>query len=161
MTEKGFSLIEIVVTLVIIGILSIVVVSRTGCLLEYRITAAMDKVRQDLRYSKEFAMNNGCRARIVFDLTGNTSYTVYSNKTGSMQLDVPDPETDSSPFTMTLNQGNYSGVKITAVAPGSILEFDHLGRPYDGSGNLLAVNATITLESTNYIYIYAQTGKIE
>ncbi|MCK4463451.1 MAG: hypothetical protein KAU58_03975, partial [Candidatus Omnitrophica bacterium] len=132
----------------------------------FRQEAALNKVKADLKYVMEFAINNSCRTRVVYNATGDTSYTATTATDWSGPWnDMTDPTTHTSPFTVTLNTGNYLGVKITNVNfDGQAgIEFDSIGRPYSydgGSAALLSGNGSVTLTGGRSITITVDTGRI-
>jgi hypothetical protein len=78
---------------------------------------------------------------------------------------MTDPTTNASPFSVSLNTGNYIGVKITNVNfDGQVaVAFDSIGRPYSydgGSATLLSGDGSVTLTGQRSITITVDTGRI-
>ena len=162
--SKSFTLIELIIILLLVGILAIVTVPRMLSIQGFRQEATLNKVKADLKYVMEFAVNNSCKTRVAYNTTGDTSYTATTDLSGSWD-DMTDPTTHTSPFTVTLNTGNYLGVKITNVNfdGHAGVEFDSIGRPYSyggGSATLLSSDGSITLTGGKSITITVDTGRI-
>jgi len=160
---KGFTLIELVLVIAVIFIVAIIALPRIVSINDFRQAAATDKVRQDLSYARDYAVNNNCRSRVLYN-TANDSYTVTSDLSGSWQ-DIADPATHTSPFTVTLNQGAFIDVEITGVNfDGQVtVEFDSLGRPYsyDGSSStLLSSDGSVTLTGSDTVTVTRDMGRI-
>lgn len=128
----GFTLIEVITVLMIIGILSALIVSRAS-LSSSDLNARLSEVRAQLRSLQLTAMKNG------------TTYLV-------MRCDGADYWTfnSASPSTRLLLPGETSGLvsladkKMTMTS--FIISFDANGIPYTGDPQVkLANNATITI----------------
>ena len=162
--SKSFTLIELVIILLLVGILAIIAAPRIVSIYGFRQGAALTRVKADLKYVMEFAINNSCKTRVAYNTTGDTSYTATTDLSGSWD-DMIDPTTNTSPFSVSLNTGNYLGVKITNVNfdGQAAVEFDSIGRPYSydgGSATLLSSDGSITLIGDRSITITVDTGRI-
>lgn len=129
MNRKGFTLIELVMILVLIGILAAVVVPRLGNVTTTNATAFVDKLRADIRYAQNLAMTRGKRTRIVFSAS---SYTISRDSSGASNCSAfttaSDPASGGN-LAVVLNTGKYAGITIGPSR--TCLEYDSLGRPYD------------------------------
>lgn len=162
---KGVTLIELIIVLIVVGIIAVTAVPRIIDIDQRRQEAALNKIKSDLRYVKEFAINNTCRTRVSFNASSD-SYTATTNISGSW-AGMTNPTTNTTPFTVEFNSGIYKGVEIVSAnfAGQNAVEFDSLGRPYsyDGvlnSSNLLAADGTVALTGENTITVTAVTGRI-
>jgi len=163
--SKAFTLVELVIIVLLIGILAVIAVSRVGVVSNFRQEGTLTKVRADLRYAKEYAMNNSCHARVAYDTAGDTSYTITTDLSGSW-ADMEDPTTHVAPFTVTLNTGNYAGVQIASANfdGQTTVEFDAIGRPYSYDGaisTLLAVTGAVTITGGRTVTVTVDTGRVE
>jgi len=167
MNRKGFTLIELVMILVLIGIIVAVVVPRLGNVTSTKAGAFVDKLRADVRYAQDLAMTRNTRTRVNFTAT---TYAVVSSTTSTCSafVAVTDPAT-GGPFTVTINTGAYTGITLTLPAM-TCLEYNSLGRPYDctGLGNVCSANPSLDMTVTvnanavpsGSITIYSQTGAV-
>ena len=141
MRAKGFTLIELVVVILLLGILAAVAVPKFFNLDDYQERAAYDEVAGAVRYAQKLAVASGCEVQV--DLSGN-SYALqqYSTDctTGSFATIVNHPVTSNS----------FTDVTITS-APSSFI-FDAMGRTPN------PVTVTVGGYSFNVI---AETGSVD
>ena len=176
MDRKGFTLIELVMVLVLIGIMAAVVIPRLGTMATTNAAAFSDKLRTDIRYAQNLAMTRGKRTRVYFNGTGPApvtapaqGYTVGIDNSGtgncSAFLLASDPAGGGNMF-VTLNAGMYAGISIPAPSI-TCLEYDSLGRPYTcGAGvcGTVPLAATMTADvngnATMRVSVNIQTGAV-
>jgi len=150
--QHGFSLIELVATLVIIAILSTTAISRWSAG-SFNLPAQGEQLAADIRYTQTLSMTRGQRYRINFSVD---RYWL-SNRDGSITVIHP-----ASNLAETLLPSN-----ITLSTSNNILIFDGNGTPYSDSalpGTPLATNATITLTTgseSRTIQISPETGRVK
>ncbi len=158
MAQKGFTLIELVMVLVLLGIVAVFVAPRLGNVPSTNAAAFTDKLRADIRYAQNLAMTRNQRARVTFRNAPNGyDVTLGGNP-------VIDPA-GSGNLSVTLNTGNYAGISITIPTgfSGNYVEFDSLGVPYEGGGAPLgaARSVTVTGGGSNYsVSVQPQTGAV-
>jgi MSHA pilin protein MshC len=138
--RKGFTLIELVMVLALIGIIAAFAAPRMGDVTGTKAGAFADKLRADVRYAQNLAMTRNQRHRVYFNNAPapNPGYAV----TDSAAAIVPDPAGGGN-LSIALDSGDYTG--ITAASPYLFIEFDSLGRPYDDAGNPLAAAVNLTI----------------
>lgn len=169
MDRKGFTLIELVMVLVLLGIMAAVIVPRLPNVASTKAAAFVDKLRADIRFAQNLAMTRNVRTRVNF--TGATRYDVLSSTTGtctSFPL-ATDPAT-GQPFTIDLTVAPYTGAGITLTLPAmNCLEYNSLGKPYNcaGLGNVcsaVASGLTVTVNANaaavGAITVSSQTGAV-
>lgn len=180
MRENGFTLIELVIILVLIGILAVFAAPRMLDVTSTNAAAFADKLRADIRYAQNAAMTSSRRSRIYFNGTATPPF-IAPNPGYAAGIDNPPGSCTTFAFladpaltgnlSVALNAGDYAGV---TVAPDfGCLEYDSLGRPYDCSANLgicapaasalagvmnIVVNANGNLVTT--VTVAAQTGAV-
>jgi prepilin-type N-terminal cleavage/methylation domain-containing protein len=174
--KDGFTLIEFVLTLVIIAIVAAVAVPRFG---QYysgiKLESATTKVAADIRYAQNRATTTQDRSRFKFVNATNYEVLYCSDSTNNFNTstctcsswtNAKDPFTQGDyQVDLTIN---FSGVTITALV-GHCIEFDSLGRPYynsncntDTSCNSSA-GATTTLQysgQSRNITMQTETGTV-
>jgi MSHA pilin protein MshC len=130
--NKGFTLIELVITIIVVGILSAVVVPSMIAVTQHDATTAADELRRNISHVQLIAISQSQRLRLSVNAAG-TNYTVLScnNTACTSTTAVTDPATGAV-FSVDLT----NGVTFTFGA-NSTLDFDSLGRP-QSNGSLIA-----------------------
>jgi len=169
MTQRnGFTLIELVMVIVLIGILAVVVAPRLGNVTGTNASALKDKLRADLRYTQNLAMTRSQRYRMYLNASPApaSGYAVVNDAnadgwgtTGANEY-APDPA-GGGPLLVTLNTGDFTGMTIGVPANGAggFVEFNSLGSPTTGGVALIRVYAN-GVAIGNDITISAQTGAV-
>ena len=149
--ENGFTVIELVAVIVLLGILAISIVPRyPGKSIE--LNGQIEQLAGDIRFVQSLSMTHGARYCIFF----NAGAASYQFRNTNCSAAVAHPATGSSGYislsntTMALN--NISGTYI---------EFDTKGKPYTFTAP--ASVATITLSSsgdTRSISVSPETGRV-
>ena len=154
MAQKGFTLIELVIILVLLGIVAVFVAPRLGNVPSMNAAALSDKLRADIRYAQNLAMTRNQRGRVTFRNAPNGyDVTLGGNP-------VIDPA-GSGNLSVTLNTGNYVGISIAIPTgfSGNYVEFDSMGVPYD-SGGALAAAKSVTVANGQTVTVTPQTGAV-
>ncbi len=147
--RQGFSLVELVVTIAILGLLAGVGAPRMFGRASFDDRISRDRLAGSLRYAQRLALATGCEVRVqftgsVWQLDQRTSCT-----SGAFTQPVIDPS-DGSPSYQAAAAGN---VVVTASA--NPLIFDSRGRSVDGSGTVQSVNLTT---GSRTIQVVGETG---
>jgi MSHA pilin protein MshC len=157
--QKGFTLIELVMILVLVGILAVFIAPRLPNITASNAISFSDKLRADIRYAQNLSMTRNARYRVYFNSgpAPNPGYAV----TDSTPAIVQDPAGGGN-LSVTLNIGNYAGITGIAVVPlYTFIEFDSLGRPYDNAGNPLVAGVNLTISpGAAIVSISPQTGAV-
>ena len=154
--QRGFTLIELVMILTLLAILAAVAIPRFSGYGAIKQGNAVLKIASDIRYAQNRATTTQQRSRVSFTANG---YTIVSCATSST---CPCPGWDPPVKTIDLIT-DYSGVTIASTVTN--LEFDSLGRPYEGGGSCVnSVPATITVqysgEANKTVTVQTQTGMV-
>lgn len=153
--QSGFTLIELVMILVLLGILAAVAIPRFSGYGAIKQGNAVLKIASDIRYAQNRATTTQKRSRVSFTANG---YTIVSCATSST---CPCPGWDPPVKIIDLST-DYSGVTIASTVTN--LEFDSLGRPYNGC-TAISVEETVTVTYTGEptvrtIRMQPQTGMV-
>ena len=138
--SKGFTLIEVIAVLIIIGILAAIVLSRInfgGTSSTTSASGAANMIASDIRYAQEFAMASRLSKSIIFT-NGSSTYTFNPASTGM----------DSSGQLQSI--GATIGTTVTFT-------FNSLGEPTAGGGSSVTVSSG---GITRTITVMQYTGKV-
>lgn len=151
--EKGFSLIDIVATILIISILAYsVAVDWNPTNINVDLDNTTEQLAQDIRFTQTIAISRNQQFRL--NLLSATSYNI----TNSGGVPVSHPLAGTANINLP---GNMS--MASAGLPANYILFDALGIPYTAPGVPLAANATITISvggANLTITIFPQTGRV-
>jgi len=150
----GFTMIETIAVLLLIGIIAAVVVSRMGDTRAYDLVSQVDVVKGHLRYAQSRAMNSSDYYGINFN--SSTIYYLFQGVGSTTPILLPGEDN----ATVSLTAKN-SGLTITPPAGGRIT-FDGYGSPCAASGTppaSLTADVTITTNGGN-ITVTKNTGFI-
>ena len=169
MRQKGFTLIELVIIIVLIGIIAAFAAPKLGNITSTNAASFADKLRADLRYTQNLAMTRNQRYRMYLNAAPapNPGYAVVNDAnadgwgaTGANEY-AQDPA-GSGNLSIALGAGDYAGITITSPAAGYV-EFNSLGTPAVGGGlAFVAGIATITVNASaaTNVTIADQTGAV-
>jgi MSHA pilin protein MshC len=151
---RGFTLVELVIIIVLIGVLSVAVFPRgpAGGSLDAR--AQAEQLAADLRYAQSLSMNAGARHCVAFTAADYRIATAAGNCAGTLPA-------NAGGFSQPIVLGNAT-LSWTNL-PNSYVAFDGLGAPFINAATALAANAVISLDSGGAIYtvtISPATGRV-
>ncbi len=162
MNKNGFTVIELIMVILVISILAVVIITRSGSYYPIKLNGAGEKLLSDIRYAKRLAMTNHRTYGISFNVAGN-SYIVYD---GTSATPVDDPHRPGKDLEIDYDEHTYyDGIEITSASFGGTneLKFDSFGVPYDGDDNELAADSTVILSCRGNdftVTVTARTGKL-
>jgi len=143
MRSQGFTLIELVIVILLLGILAAVAVPKFFNLSDYRERAAYDEVAGAVRYAQKLAVASGCPVQV--NITAN-SYALQQYSTGC---------TTGAFATITdhpVTANAITGVNLVSVPQTFI--FDAMGRSDSD------VSVTINVGDKSFSVI-AETGYVD
>jgi len=147
--SKGFSLIELLVMLTILGLLAAVASTKIFDIsTSVRVSSAINKINSDIELVKEMALAK----HKTMSITYNKTTDEYIIREGSS---IMNEYPGSNNGIITLSEGIFSGVDITQVNINGSNKIT-----FDKWGNVLN-NGTITLNDNHTISIDKLTGFTE
>ena len=134
-SNSGYSLVELVITIIVIGILAAVVLPNMDALGQHRVNTQADEFRRNLSHIQLMAISQSQRLRLTINAAG-TNYSVFScaNAACAAPVAVIDPNTGAI-FSVNLTNG------VTLAPVNNNLDFDSLGRPQAGGALIAAIPA--------------------
>jgi MSHA pilin protein MshC len=133
--EQGFTLIEIIAVLILIGILGAVVFSRVTSTAEINLKVRAEQVKGHIRYVQMRAMNTtsaatGCNAPVGMAASAGRYYMFINCNTGN-QVVLPGAESSA-------------GVDLPGGSTFPTFSFDTWGRPY-ANDNATGTSTSISI----------------
>lgn len=122
LSSKGFTLVELVITMLILGIVSVYVAPKFFSLNDYRERTAYDEVAGAVRYAQKFAVASGCDVQV--HIAGN-SYALQQ------RVRLPADTACGTGAFATLSGHPVTGNSLAAVTLASTagdFTFDGMGR---------------------------------
>lgn len=149
--NHGFTLIELVVTMFIIGIIAVFVLpSIRNTVDSANLATAAGKLKDDLHFIHNFAVTNHRSTWFTIDINSNSySYGIYATPPGSDPIELTDPATNQ-PAIIYLD--DYRCV-ITSETLGGGFDYSWWGTPTNSGQIVLNGTKTIIVEAeSGYIY---------
>ena len=161
-SEKGFSLVELIIVVTIMGILAWVAYPRLTATTEIKIDAAARRVAADLRYAQNRAIGTRVVHGLLFDAAAE-SYKVFAPTPATPAVDPADRARSLAvDFT---RRPEFKGVTIVSAAFGATpgVKFDYFGVPRDTAGTDIAATGRVVLACgalLDTIEVTPGTGKV-
>ncbi len=167
--SAGFTLVELMVTVVIMGIVSVAVIPAMDNVRSMRSGAARDDLVRYIHVARGRAVASGTPRGIQVDLADSSLTMVRLDRRGAVEPEI-DPLTNAD-RTVDLSE-LYPGVGITDMTNGDgiggsgIVWFDFESNPmtYNTASRVFTLNTqsvTISLSSGERVVIYPYSGTIE
>lgn len=148
--QKGFTLVEIIIVVVILSIAAFLTVPVLSSAADIQVRAAANRIAADLDYAKGLAITNQQAYSVVFDIS-NESYEIQ-DEIGNT---VENPVRPGTGFVVEFSNTDLDRVDIVdADFDADItkaITFDYLGSPYSGNSTSTPLNSgQITLQADNF-----------
>jgi prepilin-type N-terminal cleavage/methylation domain-containing protein len=148
-TRRAFTLVEILMVVVILGILAAIIVPQIGARDDLRLASAARVIIADLSYAQSMAITSQRKHFVAFDAN---QFAIQSRTSDLVDpTDIVHPVNPGN-YVVSFTSGPLAGVSIIESTFGdtSTLAFDELGSPlsYDSASDI-----TTTLSSPGVIRI--------
>ena len=163
--KKGFTLIEILLVLIILGILSVAGISIFGHVADTKTEAAARMLASDIIYARSLARSRNAIFGIAFDTT-TSSYTVHLfDPATNTETPVTNPTTQTPMVVHVSQLPAFSGVTLSNANFGGTAKVRFLpqGTPQNGAGvNLVDQGSIIVSQAqvTRMVRIQPETGEV-
>ncbi len=163
--QRGFTLVEIIVVVVILAITALVAIPVFGTAADMQVRSAADKIAADLDYAKGLAITRQKRYTVKF-FPGEEKYRVQDDKGDLIKHPLRPGEDFVEEFKNGSRNQRLGRVDIVETTLNdNAVTFDYLGTPYNGTGTSTPLNdtGTITLKADAfvlYVTIEPLTGYI-
>lgn len=153
-TQRGFTMVELIAVLLVVGVLAVVALPNLQGALAMRDTALRDQVLAGLRQARHLAQ--GHRRLVCASIASNqlTLTMAAANPAGACGNAVPGLDGQAR-WT-----NNASGLTL-AVSPAGTLYFQPDGRITSDGVGATAVNASVTVGSETAITLVGDTGHVQ
>jgi len=165
MNRRAFTLVELVVVIIVIGILSFVTTAAITIVIKnIQLNSAADKVASDLRYAQTMSNVTATWYGVSFEVDPVNRYSIFTTEaTGTIETIVNNPAKNGTAFTIKLKSDynvNISGVSIEGG--GKKLLFHPLGTPYKSVSSIISSESIVTiyLGSSKTVRVTPNTGRI-
>jgi len=136
MPQTGFTLVELVIVIVVLGIISVYAVMKSVSQAEVTLFSQAQKLAGDIRHAQTLAYTSGNRMRLTID---SGTYSVCVAGAPAAPCNTTSNDSTSNDFRVTLQKGvTLSG----STALPAMLDFNSLGRPIDSSNGTPVPGAT-------------------
>jgi len=160
----GFTLIELIAVLVIVGILAAAAVPAIDSVQQNRQVIAARALLHGLTFARQHAVATGMRTWVVVDVSDQTWRILAENplspgRAGAIALTDPGLGAD---LIERLDSGDFADVRILSAAFDGAGEvgFDWLGRPLNATESDLSATGEIVLSGIHRLTVEVETGHV-
>lgn len=157
--QYGFTQVELIVTIVLIGILSAVAVPRFGSDSGVEARGFSDEVAAALRYAQKTAIAS--RRLVCASLSSSAIQLRIASANGASTCNTAlTGPTGKTPHKVDASEANFHNATGFASGFPTSLNFDAQGRPVNASGGLISTSTSIGITGGRSIIIEAETGHV-
>ena len=150
---KGFSLVELIVTLLVVGILAVTVAPKMFAIQGFDARGFYDETMSILRYAQKTAIAQRRTVCVAFATNSATLTIASAASVTTCDTNLTGPN-GVAPYSVTArNNVTYSTIPTS-------FNFDAKGRPIDAAGALVTISPIQVSGNTNAITIEAETGYV-
>ena len=119
MRGRGYSIIELTIVIIIVGILAVAMALQMRSREMHKLRAAAEKMATDIRYAQQFARTTGRWAKVDFVQACNTCYNIWWVTPGnSTENNIMDPLYPNKNIIVDFNVATSPYQGVTIVFPG-------------------------------------------
>lgn len=150
MKPNGFTLVELVLIIALLGIMAVAVVLQVPSFSRSRLNAAAQQVLSDIQYTQSYAMNKGGATIAGVQFVAGGAYTLYETVPATS---IPHPLTKRTSDSVITLSNSYPGISLQNSYT---VEFNALGRPTTGGGGSVTLTDGT---NTKVILVTTHTGE--
>ena len=147
--SKGFTLVEMIVTLIIVALIAAVTGPRFFSLSAFQESGFYDETVSAVRYAQKYAVASGCTVRVQTTASGYTLYrpaaVANCNTPGSYTTLLTDPSGNATTFTRTAPDG-------VTLSPRDFT--------FAADGTASVISTTINVGSRSFT-VFGETGFVQ
>lgn len=160
MKSRGFTLVELVMTLIVIGIIAVTAMSRMDFTSGFSQRAYHDKLKAGLQFARKAAVASrryvcvavdptGVGGKVSFKMENVAPESTAGNCSAGTGLNLPSPD-------------STSGCAANQICAGSSLSIsaDNPSFQFDAAGRLTAATKVTFTTAYGFIYVEAETGYV-
>ncbi|MEA3543875.1 MAG: prepilin-type N-terminal cleavage/methylation domain-containing protein [Thermodesulfobacteriota bacterium] len=168
--QQGFTLVELVVIIVLLGIMAAVAMPKFFSMSTYQVRAAYDEVAGAVRYAQKLAVASGCEVRVQIDTTEYEDRYVLEQRSITPADDIHDDCASGDfklidighPVKIITKDGlvfngpevNADKINIALTSTPDTFIFDAMGRVVSGNDIEVKVGSSPieVIAETGYVY---------
>ena len=166
--QRGFTMIELIVIMMVVGIMAVVALPRMDSLRGFDEAGYRDKVKATLEYARKSAVAQRRHTQVITASNCMGVWIASADPDSGFPSSASGPVLCGSTVTTFPRSLTLPGTGSNAFTPPSngtltstttTLVFDPLGRPLNSTGAILTTATTFNV-SGNTVYVEAETGYV-